>query len=238
MNKGHFLIDANSEEILNLKEKINILEVKIKEIETKLFPFEQELRNAIADLLIEERELTILYKEQKKAKKVKRLEQKRKGKNYKESTGIVPVSKKTEVEKVNLKEKKRLYKEAMLYVHPDKYSMQENEQQKALEITKKLIEIYQNGSLEELQAFHAHIFGGNTTMSFEKDSSLIKKTTSNTTYLINEIERLEKKLTDLLDSYTYKVLTTYQNPMSFVEELKAYYDDRIFKLRKRTRTKK
>ncbi|MBB4118030.1 4-hydroxy-3-methylbut-2-enyl diphosphate reductase IspH [Mesonia hippocampi] len=26
--------------------------------------------------------------------------------------------------------------------------------------------------------------------------------------------------------------------MSFVDELKAYYDDRIFKLRKRTRTKK
>ena len=164
--------------------------------------------------------------------------QKRKGKNYKEPIGIVPVSKKEVAEKTNQKEKKRLYKEAMLYVHPDKFSMQENEQQKALETTTKLIEIYQNGSLEELEAFHAHIFGGNTTMNFSKDISLVKKTTSNATYLKNEVERLEKQLTNLLDSYTYKVLTTYENPMSFVEELKAYYDDRIFKLRKRTRTKK
>lgn len=238
MGENHFPIDASSEEILRLQEKINALEEEIKKIETKLFPFEQVLRNAIADLLIEERELTILYKEQKKAKKEKRLEQKRKGKNYKESAGIVAVSKKTEAEKVNQKEKKRLYKEAMLYVHPDKYSMQESEQQKALELTKKLIEIYQNGSLEELEAFHAHIFGGNTTMNFEKDISLVKTTKSNTAYLLNEMERLQKKLDDLLNSYTYKVLTTYENPLSFVSELKAYYEDRIFKLRKRTRTKK
>ena len=238
MDKKRFLIDISSGEILNLQEKINILEAKIKEVEIKLFPFEQELRNAITDLLIEERELTILYKEQKKVKRAKRLEQKRKGKNYKESTDVIPVSKKKEEEKVNQKEKKRLYKEAMLYVHPDKYSMQENEQQKALELTKKLVEIYKEGSLLELEAFHAHIFGGNTTMNFDKDISLVKKATSNTTYLINEVKHLEKKLADLLNSYTYKILTTYKNPMSFVDELKAYYNDRIYKLRKRTRTKK
>ncbi|MDE0536237.1 hypothetical protein [Tenacibaculum sp. L6] len=238
MNENLFPIDADSDAILNLQEKIEVLKGKIEEVEIKLFPFEQSLRNAIADLLIEERELTILYKEQKKAKKEKRLAQKRKGKNYKEPIGIVPVSKKEVAEKTNQKEKKRLYKEAMLYVHPDKFSMQENEQQKALETTTKLIEIYQNGSFEELEAFHAHIFGGNTTMNFSKDISLVKKTTSNATYLKKEIERLEKQLTDLLYSYTYKVLTTYKNPLSFVDELKAYYDDRIFKLRKRTRTKK
>lgn len=238
MNENCFPVDANPDAILNLKRKIKALKGKIEAIEAKLFPFEQSLRNSIADLLIEERELTILYKAQKKAKKEKRLAQKRKGKNYKEPTGIVPVSKKEEVEKINQKEKKRLYKEAMLYVHPDKFSMQENEQQKALETTTKLIEIYQNGSLEELEAFHAHIFGGNTTLIFNKDTTLVKKTTSNTTYLTNEVERLEKQLTNLLDSYTYKVLTTYKNPMSFVVELKAYYDNRIFKLRKRTRTKK
>ncbi|WP_298998340.1 hypothetical protein [uncultured Tenacibaculum sp.] len=238
MNENLFPIDADSDAILNLQEKIEVLKGKIEEVEIKLFPFEQSLRNAIADLLIEERELTILYKEQKKAKKEKRLAQKRKGKNYKEPIGIVPVSKKEVAEKTNQKEKKRLYKEAMLYVHPDKFSMQENEQQKALETTTKLIEIYQNGSFEELEAFHAHIFGGNTTMNFSKDISLIKKTTSNATYLKNEVQRLEQQLTDLLDSYTYKVLTTYKNPLSFVDELKAYYDDRIFKLRKRTRTKK
>ncbi len=237
MNENYFPIDVDSDAILNLQEKIEALKGKIEAIEIKLFPFEQSLRNAIVDLLIEERELTILYKEQKKAKKEKRLEQKRKGKNYKEPTGIVPVAKKEVAEKTNQKEKKRLYKEVMLYVHPDKFSMQENEQQKALETTTKLIEIYQNGSLEELETFHAHIFGGNTTICFGKDISLIQKTTNSTSYLVKEVERLEKVLNDLLESYTYKVLTTYENPMSFADELKAYYDDRIFKLRKRTRTK-
>lgn len=228
-----------AETVSKLEERIKELETEIGTIENKLFPFEQSLRNAISDLLIEERELTILYKQQKKAKKEKRLVQKRKGKNYKEVTDVVYISKETATqEKVNQKEKKRLYKEAMLYVHPDKFSMQENEQQKATETTSKLIEIYQNGSLEELEAFHAHIFGGNTTICFDKDISLIQKTTNSTSYLVKEVERLEKVLDDLLESYTYKVLTTYENPMSFVEELKTYYDDRIFKLRKRTRTKK
>ncbi|REH54633.1 hypothetical protein C7448_102156 [Tenacibaculum gallaicum] len=228
-----------AETFSKLEERIKELETEIGIIENKLFPFEQSLRNVISDLLIEERELTILYKQQKKAKKEKRLAQKRKGKNYKEVTDVVYISKETATqEKVNQKEKKRLYKEAMLYVHPDKFSMQENEQLKATETTTKLIEIYQKGSLEELEAFHAHIFSGNTTISFNKDISLIEQTTKSTTYLIKEVERLEKVLNDLLGSYTYKVLATYKNPMSFVEELKAYYDDRIFKLRKRTRTKK
>lgn len=239
MSIENFPIEAKSDAVSKLQERIKSLETEIEAIEYKLFPFEQSLRNVISDLLIEERELTILYKEQKKAKKERRLAQKRKGKNYKEVTQVVPVSKeRVTQEKEHQKEKKRLYKEAMLYVHPDKFSMQENEQQKATETTTKLIEIYQNGSLEELEAFHAHIFGGNTTICFDKDISLIQKTTNSTTYLTKEVERLEKVLDDLLESYTYKVLTTYENPMSFVEELKTYYDDRIFKLRKRTRTKK
>ncbi|WP_028890602.1 hypothetical protein [Tenacibaculum sp. 47A_GOM-205m] len=239
MSKENFPTESKSDEVSRLQEKIKNLETEITSVETKLFPFEQSLRNEISDLLVEERELVMLFKEQKKAKKEKRLAQKRKGKNYKEVTQVVPVSKeRVTQEKEHQKEKKRLYKEAMLHVHPDKFSMQENEQQKATETTTKLIEIYQNGSLEELEAFHAHIFGGNTTICFDKDISLIQKTTNSTSYLVKEVERLEKVLNDLLESYTYKVLTTYENPMSFVAELKAYYDDRIFKLRKRTRTKK
>ncbi|MDE1205935.1 hypothetical protein [Tenacibaculum larymnensis] len=239
MSKENFPTESKSDEVSRLQERIKNLETEIASVETKLFPFEQSLRNEISDLLVEERELVMLFKQQKKAKKEKRLAQKRKGKNYKEVIQVVPVSKeRVTQEREHQKEKKRLYKEAMLYVHPDKFSMQENEQQKATETTTKLIEIYQNGSLEELEAFHAHIFGGNTTICFDKDISLIQKTTNSTSYLVKEVERLEKVLNDLLESYTYKVLTTYENPMSFVAELKTYYDDRIFKLRKRTRTKK
>lgn len=231
-------IENNSESVSTLEEVIKTLELEIKEIEKQLFPFEQSLRNAIADLLVEERELTILYKKQKKAKKLKRLEQKRKGKNYKESTGIIPLKKKVaEKEKDILREKKRLYKEAMLFVHPDKFSMQEEEQEKANEVTTKLIEIYKSGTLEELQNYHAHIFSGNTVVKLQEIPSKIKVRTDNNEYLKKEVERLKMELKMLLEKYTYKVLTTYEKPMSFVEELTTYYNDRIFKLKKRTRTK-
>lgn len=80
--------------LLELKERIVSLKKEINQIEHNLFPFEQSLRNAIADLLVEKRELTILYKTQKKAKKEKRLEQKKKGKNYVVSTSLKVVEKK------------------------------------------------------------------------------------------------------------------------------------------------
>lgn len=225
------------ENISVLESKIESIQREIKKVERTLFPFEQALRNAIGDVLVEERELTILYKAQKKAKKEKRLAQKKKGKNYKVSTELKVVSRKVVLkEKQNDKEKKRLYKEAMLQVHPDKFAMKESEQQLATERTTTLIEIYKTGTLEELQNYHAYIIKGSTKIKLNKVS--IKNTIiDNNAYLKQEIEDLEGQLQSLLSSYTYYVLTTYQNPMLFVNELLVYYKDRIFKLKKRTRTK-
>lgn len=225
------------ENISVLESKIESIQREIKKVERTLFPFEQALRNAIGDVLVEERELTILYKAQKKAKKEKRLAQKKKGKNYKISTELKVVSRKVVLkEKQNDKEKKRLYKEAMLQVHPDKFAMKESEQQLATERTTTLIEIYKTGTLEELQNYHAYIIKGSTKIKLNKVS--IKNTIiDNNAYLKQEIEDLEGQLQSLLSSYTYYVLTTYQNPMLFVNELLVYYKDRIFKLKKRTRTK-
>lgn len=237
MEDSESLIKKTDVNLLELKERIVSLKKEINQIEHNLFPFEQSLRNAIADLLVEERELTILYKTQKKAKKEKRLAQKKKGKNYVVSTSLKVVEKKVPLSNdSNQKEKKRLYKEAMLYVHPDKFSLKENEQELATDITTKLIEIYKTGTLEELQAYHAHIFRGNTSIVL-KNSSKQKNVIDKNTYLKNEIIALEHQLESLLSSHTYTVLTSYEKPMLFVNELVAYYDDRIFKLKKRTRTK-
>jgi ribosome-associated protein len=46
----------------------------------------------------------------------------------------------------------------------------------------------------------------------------------------------EEKLGLAKNRQTYQVLTTYADPMTFVGELKAYYQDKINKLRRRTRT--
>lgn len=237
MEESHLPIDLTNNNALKLKERIVSLQNEIRQVEKKLLPFEQILRNAIADLLVEERELVIIYKQQKKAKKEKRLEQKRRGKNYKELKGLKVLEKeKVTLGKEDLKEKKRLYKEAMLYVHPDKFSMKGEEETLATQITTKLVDIYQTGTLEELKDYHSYIFSGNIAVKIP--GNIIQKSNEDSNnYLKNEIVHLEKQLNKLLDSYTNKVLNEYKKPMLFIEELKEYYKDRIFKLKKRTRTK-
>ncbi|MDF1517517.1 MAG: hypothetical protein P1P79_06190, partial [Lutibacter sp.] len=93
-------------------------------------------------------------------------------------------------------------------------------------------EIYQTGNLAELQSFHTHIFSGNAMLQFPKFS---EKTATADSYLLNELLKLEKQLQAAKTKLTYKVLTEYENPLTFIDELKEYYADRIFKLKKRTR---
>ncbi len=223
-----------------LKEQIEILQLELEEIQKETNTFEAVLHAHISDLIVEEQELFILYKQIKKAKKAKRLAEKKRGKNYKapKNLQIIPKEKKKEIPSEQQKEKKRLYREAMLHVHPDKFSMSESNSQKesdiATEITSRLIEIYKTESFETLQAYHAHIFGGNTNIELDEAASKIKPT-SNDNYLQQEKERLKKDIDLAKNEYLYKVLREYKNPLTFKDELKAYYEDRIFKLRKRTR---
>jgi len=190
----------------------------------------------LSELIVESQELFVLYKQIKKRKKAKRLEQKKRGKNYKESKGVQIISKekKKSIPSEEKKEKKRLYREAMLHIHPDKFSMSEEETEKATEITSRLIEIYTKGNLETLRSYHAHIFRGNTSIILDEVTAKIK-IASKDNYLEKEKERLEKDIDAAKERQLYKVLKTYENPSSFVDELKAYYVDRIIKLKKRTR---
>ena len=186
--------------------------------------------------MIEEQELSLLYKQQKKAKKEKRQVQKKLGKNYQVPTSLQNTKRAPLVDK-NTKEqlqKKRLYREAMLHVHPDKFLMQKDKLDLATEITAQLIEIYQSGDLATLEAYHAHIFHGNTLTALGKPT-LTKGT--GLAYLQMELKNLNEELSQAKNRHTYKVLTEYENPMSFVDELKSYYKDRLTKLRKRTRSK-
>lgn len=223
-----------------IKQKIQELTTKIQNIEQRLTAFENSLRSHLIDQLIEEQELSVLYKKQKKEKKEKRLAQKKRGKNYKEKTGITPISQKA-ISSNQIEEKaskKKLYREAMLHVHPDKFSMNECNENIANEITTKLIEIYQHGTLEELQNYHSHIFSNNINLLVSSSKSIPHTTINPNEYLRQEKQKLEQKLAALKAKHTYKVLMEYKNPMSFLEELQEYYADRLIKLRKRTRMKK
>ena len=219
-----------------LQAQIQMLEQELAEIEKETRPFEALLRSHLSDLMVEAQELFILYKKIKKTKKAQRLEQKKRGKNYKEPKGlqIIPKQKTSVIPAEEQKEKKRLYREAMFHVHPDKFSMSEKETDIATEITTRLIEIYTMESLETLRAYHAHIFKGNTDLLLE-EAALKVAVSSSDNYLQQEKERLEAAIDLAKNNHLYKVVRDYADPMTFVEELKDYYEDRIFKLKKRTR---
>ena len=127
---------------------------------------------------------------------------------------------------------KRIYRESMLLVHPDKFSTTNLEQDLATELTAQLVNIYQNGTIEELTAFHSQL-----TSSKNPSASTLKKDNNLQEALKLQLDQLSKELINLKSEHLFNVLKTYSNPLSFIEELKEYYLDRIKKLKRRTRTK-
>lgn len=231
-NQKLFILNSSS----SLKKEIDTLQKELEDLNKKIYDFETILRSHLVDEIIEEQELTVRYKKIKREKKEKRLEQKRKGKNYKKFTGLKKTSNTKKAEnKENEQEKKRLYKEALLYVHPDTFSLKEEKIDVSTELTSKLIEVYQTGSLQELKNFHTYIFSGDA-LGLSIDNTSIKK--NDMAYLKQQKETLEKRIREAKDKHTYKVLHEYENPLTFINELKMYYNDRLVKLRKRTRHNK
>lgn len=221
-------------EIVELREALD-------DVEHKTNAFEALLRSHLIDKLMEERELAVLYKQQKLAKKAKRLEQKKKGKTYVEPVGLSvqkgqanPYITSNEADD---KEKKRLYREAMLHVHPDKFSMDDEKMDRATELTTRLIEIYKTEDLASLQTYHAHLFRNAGLPGMMASSAVNVQLTVSDNYLLIQKKQLEQRLTAAKKRHTYHVLNTYKNPLSYIDELKVYYGDRITKLRKRTRKK-
>lgn len=228
---------SNATQQVCLKDQIEALRKELELIEQKTNAFENILRTSLADEIIEEQELRILYKKLQLAKKEKRKEQKRRGKNYRETIGIQKVIRQEKpVCKLNeQKEMKRLYREAMLQVHPDKFSMQEDKIELATEVSSKLIDIYQTGNLNELRLYHAHIFSGNALNCQVDAEPMGTKIIPPDLYLKQEKEQLEALLVAAKNRHSYKVLTEYPDPLLFIDELKFYYADKIAKLKKCTR---
>lgn len=223
-----------------LREEIAQLKQELDQLTGKVDAFEAILRSHLSGEIIEVQELSVLYKAQKKAKKEKRLEQKRRGKNYVDPVGLKTQKRPSETvmaSEEDFKEKKRLYREAMLHVHPDKFAMNDDKIDLATELTTRLVAIYQHEDLGALKAFHAHLFS-HVELPLEDalKSGKVTLSASPNAYLMQEKEQLEQAIHTLKNKHTYYVLSSYEDPMTFVDELKAYYQDRIQKLRRRTRT--
>lgn len=225
--------EPDSLQRLKLQAEIENLKKQLDQIRLKIHQFETLLRNNLSDEIIEIQELTILYKQKQQAKKEKRLIQKQKGKNYKAQAAIQKSASEAAINQPDVQdghELKRLYKEAMWLVHPDKFTMQEGMEEQATLLTQQLIEIYHSKNLEHLKAFYAQLTGNQA-----KSTKPVLPQQNSIQMLEIEKKNLEISLEKALTEHLYQILQEYENPMDYIQELKAYFDDKIFKLRKRTR---
>lgn len=229
------------EPVAQLQREISALEADLERLKQETGVFEREIHSRLYRQIARVRELYELYKKQKKEKKAKRLEQKKKGKNYKEPKQLQPNRRPKEAEvALNGDEQqalKRLYREAVVQVHPDKVSQagDENRTQHATSLTARLNDIYKRGDLDELINFYQTIISGsqvpglNTPVEDRIDPKV------RLAFLKRKKEAVLLQLEQLQHSISYTVLQTYENPFSFIEELRLQFEKRIRQLEKRTR---
>jgi hypothetical protein len=219
-----------------IEKEISALEKELQDIDTGIHTLQAQIHNRYRSEITRIHTLSDLHKCQRKNKHEKRREQKKRGKNYKEPQPQQKdtSSKKCAVHNPDHHIMKQLYREAIVQVHPDKFVNEPEEKcMRSQELTIQLIDIYQKGDIEQLKLFHRYILSG-SAMSMSPGLD---------THAKNQL--LEKKRDDLLraiaeakSSRFYEVLTTYTDPLKFIDELSAYFTERIAQLEKRTRVKK
>ncbi len=236
------LEDASVDQVDKLQKEISQLEMEVDKIKRELSSFETQIHARLDNEISRIRFLYGLYKQQKREKKAKRLEQKKKGKNYKEPKQIIQLGKVKgagiELNPEEQRELKRLYKEAVFQFHPDKveHGGHQDKITRATAITAQLNAIYRKGDLEELVNFYQYIIMDH---SMNDTGNIPEVTVDNNARLFSlkrKKEALLNQLHQLKDSYTYNVLTTYENPLAFIDELYIQLKARIAQLEKRTRT--
>jgi hypothetical protein len=242
MSRSVSKLQPQNSEIESLEKEIAALEAELSRVEFTINTFESHLRAKLQIQILRIRELTELYKKKKSSKKAKRLEQKKKGKNYKEPQGLKKVSvaktSKGKLSTSDQQELKRLYKEAIVQVHPDKFvNAEEEKSTKATELTSQLNALYERGDLDELSDFHEHIISGNAMSHIPFQASSIVDGEAMVVFLQKKKEELRQSLQEIKTSRLYEVVNTYSEPDAFVDELRSQFDERIKVLEKRTRKK-
>ena len=232
--------DQNQKAILLLEKEIALLEAELRELESNLNVFQTQIRSALSTQISRIRALTDLYKSQKQAKKLKRLEQKKRGKNYKEPLGLkvnnafftVP----NLVSADDQQELKRLFKEAVVQIHPDKLiDANEELNQRATEVTAKLNEVYQSGDLEEMSRLHEFIISGNALTYVPDQAKTIKDIPAMIEFLQEKKRNLLHLIAEIKSSELYQLWTNGKGIETIIAELKLAFEHRIIIMEKRTR---
>jgi hypothetical protein len=232
----------NDHAIRGLELEIASLEKELKDIELRIRALESQIQARYHSEIVRIRELAKVYKKQKLAKKEKRLEQKKRGKNYKQPTGLKKSNNTEHVSSTpdsdSEKELKRLYREAVMHVHPDKFVNHTDEiGKRSQNLTIELIDIYQSGDLEALKTIYHHIMSGNAMLNDQNDKKIVPDPQAMRDYLIKKRDDLTAALNETKTSRIYEVLSTYDDPRKFIDELAVQLLLRIEQLKRRTRSK-
>lgn len=229
---------APRSELDALLAEIAALEQELARIQSQTEAFENQLAAHLIDQIVEEQELSVLYKQLQKAKKEKRREQKMRANPNKQFPQKSPKSSSPSDNTDSpdqQRERKRLYREAMLRIHPDKCGLHSEALELATQATTHLIELYQNGTLSELADYHQHILAGHALAGYSPTPSAVSVSVRDNPYLQKRKQQLLQQLQAARQHHTYIVLCTYPDPMSYLGTLQEFYADRLAKLRKRTR---
>lgn len=230
----------NDETIQLLEKEIALLEVQLLDLETALNTFQLEIRSALSVQILRIQELTNLYKSQKQAKKLKRLEQKKRGKNYREPLGLkisnASFMAQNFVSADEKQELKRLFKEAIVQVHPDKLTYADDElNQWATAVTAQLNEIYQNGDLDEMSRLHEFIISGNALNYVPDQPQTIKDISAMIRFLQDKKRKLLQLIDEIETSEIYMLLKSGKDVSTLIEELRLAFEQRILLMEKRTK---
>lgn len=221
-----------------LEKEISSLEKELQDIDTRIHTLQAQIHNCYRSEIARIHTLSSLHKCQRKNKQEKRREQKKRGKNYKEPQPrqINTSHEKSVDHHPDHHIMKQLYREAIVQVHPDKFVNEPEEKCKlSQELTIQLIDIYQKGDIEQLKLFHHYILSG-SAMSLSPEASLDIQAKKQ--LLEKKREELIRAIAEAKSSRFYEVLTTYTDPLKFIDELSDYFSQRIAQLEKRTRVNK
>ncbi len=230
-------IDADEIKILELE--IVLLETELIQLETQVNAFQSQIRSALSTQILKIQQLTILYKNQKQSKKIKRLAQKKRGKNYKEPIGLKvvhPTLNQNPISSNDQQELKRLYKEAIVQIHPDKFVDADDElNERATAVTVELNKLYQRGDLEELNRLHEHIISGNALTYIADQPGTVKDLPSMMLFLRHKKLKLIQSLEEIKTSAIYELWLNKKDISALISELKIQFKERIIVLEKRTK---
>jgi hypothetical protein len=231
----------DDESIRRLEQEISSFEEDLKIAESNIRTIRSQIQSRYHNEISRINELYSLYKKQKQLKKEKRLEQKKRGKNYKEPIGLKKSSKEKAAGSINTSsesdELKKLYREAVLQVHPDKFANHPEQMSKrSLELTIQLIDFYQSGDIEKLKHMHRHIMSGNALAGHQEDTANVPDPTAMKEYLIQKRDTLVNELKEVKGSYFYQVFTTNNNVSAFIDNMAVQFYLRIKQLERRTRS--